>query len=52
MAMEISVIADAYVNKNIQSIRYVEFMGAKWKVKSISVHRPRLELTIGGVYNG
>lgn len=49
---EISIVADAYAYQNFQNIRYVEYMGAKWKVKSIKVIRPRLTLSIGGVYNG
>lgn len=49
---EVSIIADPYANGNFHSIRYVEFMGAKWKVSSIEVQPPRLILTLGGVYNG
>lgn len=49
---EISIIADPYANHNFHSIRYIEFMGAKWKVSNIEVQYPRLILTIGGVYNG
>lgn len=49
---EVSIIADPYVNENLNSIRYVEFMGARWKVTSVEVAFPRLNLTIGGVYNG
>lgn len=48
---EISIVADAYANNNFFSIRYVKFMGAKWKVKSVDVKPPRLVLTLGGVYN-
>lgn len=48
----ISIIADPYANHNFHSIRYIEFMGAKWKVSNIEVQYPRLILTIGGVYNG
>lgn len=47
----ISVIADPYANKNFHHIRYVVFMGAKWKVTNIEVQYPRLILTTGGVYN-
>ena len=32
-------------------MRYVEFMGAKWKISSVEVQYPRLILTVGGVYN-
>lgn len=49
---DISIIADPYANHNFHSIRYIEFMGAKWKVSNIEVRHPRLILTIGGVYNG
>lgn len=49
---EISIIADPYANQNFHSIRYVGFMGAKWKVSSVDVQYPRLILALGGVYNG
>ena len=48
----ISVVADPYANQNFHSIRYVEFMGTKWKVSNVDVQYPRLILTVGGVYNG
>ena len=47
----ISIIADPYAYDNFYSIRYVEFMGSKWKVTSVEVQYPRLLLTIGGLYN-
>ena len=49
---EISIVADAFANQNFHSMRYVEYMGTKWKVSSIEVKYPRLILSIGGVYNG
>lgn len=48
----ISVVADPYANQNFHAIRYVEFMGTKWKVSNVDVQYPRLILTVGGVYNG
>lgn len=48
----ISVIADPYAYKSFHSMRYVEFMGNKWKVTNVEVQYPRLILTIGGLYNG
>ena len=48
---EISIVADEYAYMHFQSIRYVEFMGAKWKVSNVEVQHPRLLLTLGGVYN-
>jgi hypothetical protein len=51
IANNISVVADPYANENFQHIRYVVFMGAKWKVFNAEVQYPRIILTIGGLYN-
>lgn len=48
----ISIVADPYANENFFAIRYASWMGAKWKVTNIEVERPRLILTIGGLWNG
>lgn len=48
----ISILADPFAMENSHLIRYVEFMGAKWKISSIEVQYPRLILTLGDVYNG
>lgn len=47
---EISILADPYANEHIYSMRYVEFMGAKWKVNNVEVKYPRLILSVGGLY--
>ena len=52
IANEISVIADPFATQNFHAMRYVEFMGAKWKITNVEVRYARLILTIGGVYNG
>lgn len=49
---EISIVADPYAMNNFHSMRYVEFMGAKWKVSNVEVQYHRLILTLGGLYNG
>lgn len=49
---DITIIADAYAFQNFSSICYIKIMGVRWKVKSVEVQRPRLALSIGGVYNG
>ena len=48
---EISIVADPFAYENFHSMKYVVFMGAKWKITSVEVQYPRLILTIGGVYN-
>ena len=52
VANEISIVADPFANQNFHSMRYVEFMGAKWKISNVEVQPPRLILTVGGLYNG
>lgn len=52
IANEISIVADSFANDNFHAMRYVEFMGAKWKISNVEVQPPRLILTTGGVYNG
>ena len=47
----ISIVADAYANENFFAMRYITWMGSKWKVTNVEVQRPRLILTIGGLYN-
>ena len=49
---EVSIVADPYAYENFHAMRYIKFMGAKWKISNIEVRYPRLILTIGGVYNG
>ena len=49
---QISILADAFAYNHFHTMRYVELYGARWKVTNVEVQRPRLILTIGGVYNG
>lgn len=49
---EISIVADPYAYDHFHTMRYVELMGARWKITNIEVQRPRLILTLGGLYNG
>lgn len=51
IANEISIVADPFACQNFHRMRYIEFMGAKWKISDVEVKYPRLILTIGGVYN-
>lgn len=48
----ISVVADPYSYANFTSLKYVIYLGVKWKVTGIESQRPRLILTLGDVWNG
>lgn len=52
VSAELSIMADSYAELHFHSIRFVEFGGVKWKVNTVEPRRPRLILSIGGVYNG
>lgn len=47
---QISIIADPFAYQNFHSMKYVEFMGTKWKIKNVDVQYPRLILSVGGLY--
>lgn len=49
---QISIVADPYASSHCSSMKYVEFMGTRWRISNVEVQYPRLILTIGGVYNG
>ncbi len=49
---EISVVADPFAYNNFHTMKYVKWMGTSWEINSIEILRPRIRLTLGGVYNG
>lgn len=49
---QISIVADPFAYENFSAIRYIKFLGACWKVTNIDISQPRLNLTVGGAYNG
>ena len=52
IANQISILADPYAYNHFHLMKYVEYMGAKWKIASVEVKYPRLSLITGGLYNG
>lgn len=52
MTQRIRILADAFALENFSKIKYVLWMGTAWQVTSVDVERPRLLLTLGGVYHG
>lgn len=49
---EVSIVADLYAQENINEMRYVKIRGTAWKITSVEVQYPRLNISIGGIYNG
>lgn len=48
---KISIVADPYAVDNFLNIRYITWLGKKWKVSEVSVETPRLVFSLGGLYN-
>lgn len=48
---EITIVADSYMWNNWAFIKYVVWNNVKWKVNYIEINRPRIRLTLGGIYN-
>lgn len=51
LSEEIRIVADSYVLDNLNYIKYVVYLGVKWKVNSITPEYPRIRLSLGGEYN-
>lgn len=49
---QISILADPFAYDNCSYIRYLKCLGSCWKVTAIEHQRPRLILTVGGIWNG
>lgn len=47
----IRILADAFAFAMYYRIRYVEYRGILWTVKSVLIESPRLVLTLGEMYN-
>lgn len=52
MDNRVAIVADPFAIENPNSIIYVEWDGVLWTVTSVEIRRPRLILTLGGVYRG
>lgn len=52
VANRISILADDFANENFSAMRYVVWSGVYWKVNTVEPQRPRIILSLGGVYNG
>lgn len=48
----VSLLGDSYAFDNYYTIRWVIFRGRKVEVSSIEVQRPRIILSLGGLWNG
>lgn len=48
---EFSILADPFALENFVDMRYLTWLGTKWKITDVKVSFPRMTLSVGGVYN-
>jgi hypothetical protein len=48
----VSLIGDAYAFDNYYNLKWINLHGRKLEVSSVELQRPRLIVSMGGVYNG
>lgn len=49
---QFSIVANNFCYHNFQYIKYLTYLGVKWRVTSVeTLHRPRLIISVNGVYN-
>lgn len=49
---EFSILADAYAYLNFTNMKYIEYLGEFWSIVNATPERPRINIKIGGVWNG
>jgi hypothetical protein len=47
----VSLIGDKYAFDNYLDIKWIMVQGRKLEVTSVELHRPRIIVTVGGLYN-
>ena len=50
--MILSILTPETTDIKFSEIVYVEYESEKWSVVGIEHERPRVKLTLGGIYNG
>lgn len=51
LSTRLSIVADKFVKENFSTIRWVEYLGVKWKVTNAELLYPRIILSLGERYN-
>lgn len=52
LSHRVSLVGDAYAFANYYSIKWIGIDGHKWSVTSVEIQRPRIIVTLGGLWNG
>lgn len=45
-----SIVSDSFLYSHIPALRYLTYLGSKFKISSVEIDRPRVTINVGGVY--
>ena len=48
---QIRILSDPFLSENFHQMRYITFMGNKYKIASVEVNFPGMLIDLGGLYN-
>lgn len=48
----IAIVGDEFAFSHLADLRYIEYLGSKWTIKSAEPKDRKIILTVGGAYNG
>lgn len=46
-----SLLLHPVLAQNFMNLKYIEWMGTRWKVQTVELAPPRINILVGGVYN-
>lgn len=49
---QISIIVDSFCIAHASRMKYITWLGHKWKIESVDISFPRMIVTMGGLWNG
>lgn len=52
LSHRVSLVGDAFAFGNYFNISWLELYGMRWSVSSVEIQRPRIIVSLGGVWNG
>ena len=47
-----SIVGDTFLFENLMNVRYICWKNERWLIASIEEQYPRVNITLGGIYNG
>lgn len=51
LSNQFSILANDFAIASVGSMRYIKWNGVLWKITNVDIQRPRIIITVGGVYN-